>query len=69
MRCEIARDGLTTIHEIKNGEFNLHNLFFSSLKTVNPEVAKYSRIAVIIADQVSIIGEFKSLSKIKTSRE
>ena len=24
---EIARDGLTVIHEIKNGEFKLHNIF------------------------------------------
>ncbi len=58
---EIARDGLTTINEIKHGEFNLHNIFFSSLQSVNPAVAKYSRIAVIIADQISIIREFKAL--------
>jgi hypothetical protein len=58
---EIARDGLTIINEIKHGEFNLHNIFFSSLQSVNPAVAKYSRIAVIIADQVSIIINFKSL--------
>jgi hypothetical protein len=58
---EIARDGLTTINEIKHGEFSLHNIFFSSLQSVNPAVAKYSRIAVIIADQISIISDFKSL--------
>jgi hypothetical protein len=66
---EIARDGLTAIHEIKNGEFNLHNLFFSSLKSVNPAVSKYSRIAVIIADQISIITDFKNLSqRLKTEK-
>jgi hypothetical protein len=58
---EIDRDGLTTIQEIKNGEFNLHNLFFSSLQSVNPAVTKYSRIAVIISDQISINSEFKEL--------
>jgi len=67
---EIARDGLTTINEIKHGEFNLHNIFFSSLQSVNPTVAKYSRIAVIIADQVSILTEFKSLiQRLKSNRE
>ena len=58
---DIARDGLTTIGEIKNGEFNLHNLFFSSLKSVNPKVAKYSKVAEIISDQLSIVASFKSL--------
>jgi hypothetical protein len=58
---EIARDGLTTINEIKHGEFNLHNIFFSSLRSVNPAVAKYSRIVVIIADQISIVTDFKGL--------
>lgn len=60
---DIARVGLTTISEIKNGEFNLHNIFFSSLQRVNPVVAKYSKIAEIIADQISIVSQFKALIK------
>src|SRR6202035_4749485 len=55
----IAREGLTFIGEIKKGEFNLHSLFFSSLQSVNPSVAKYSKIAVIVADQLSIVSSFK----------
>jgi hypothetical protein len=58
---KIAQEGLTTIGEIKKGEFNLHSIFFSSLESVNPSVAKYSKIAVIISDQLSIISTFKSL--------
>jgi hypothetical protein len=58
---KIAREGLTTIGEIKKGEFNLHSLFFSSLESVNPVVAKYSKIAVIVADQISIVSVFKNL--------
>ena len=58
---KIAREGLTTIGEIKKGEFNLHSLFFSSLQSVNPSVAKYSKIAVIISDQLSIMSSFKTL--------
>jgi hypothetical protein len=57
----IAKEGLTTIGEIKNGEFNLHSLFFSSLQKVNPTVARYSKIAEIIVDQVSIVSRFKNL--------
>ncbi len=64
---KIAQAGLTTINEFKHGEFNLHNLFFSSLKTVNPKVLKYERIAEIIADQISIIHQFETLSKINSS--
>ena len=63
---KIAQAGLTTINQFKNGEFNLHNLFFSSLKTVNPKVLKYERIAEIIADQISIIHQFKTLAKINS---
>jgi hypothetical protein len=58
---KIAKDGLTTISEIKNGEFNLHSLFFNSLQRVNPSVAKYSKIAEIISDQVAIVSNFKNV--------
>jgi len=57
----VAKEGLTTIGEIKNREFNLHSLFFGSLQKVNPSVAKYSKIAEIIADQVYIVSQFKNL--------
>jgi hypothetical protein len=55
----IAREGLTTIAEIKNGEFNLHQVFFNSLKTVNPALAKYSKIEEIISCQLSSMRSFK----------
>jgi len=60
---KIARQGLTTIGEIKNGEFNLHSLFFSSLKTVSPAITKYSKVAEIISDQLSIVNQFKMILK------
>jgi hypothetical protein len=59
----IAKEGLTTISEIKHGEFNLHTLFFNSLQTVNPAVSKYSKIGEIISDQLAIIASFKTLIK------
>jgi hypothetical protein len=58
---KIARDGLTTIGEIKKGEFDLHSIFFSSLESVNPSIVKDSKIAEIISYQVAIVSSFKSL--------
>ena len=50
----IVNNGLKTISDIKHGDFNLHNNFFNSLSSVNPQVKKYSKVAAIIAMQVSI---------------
>jgi hypothetical protein len=62
---KIAQEGLTSIGEIKNGEFNLHSIFFSSLSIVNPEIKKYSKVAIIISDQFFIIQNFKKILGIK----
>jgi hypothetical protein len=35
---KIVQGGLTTINDLKHGEFNLHNLYFSSLLAVNPAI-------------------------------
>jgi multidrug efflux pump subunit AcrB len=59
----IARKGLTTISNIKKGDFNLHNDFFSSLKSVNPTIRNYSKVAEIIAFQVKIIQSYKQTYK------
>lgn len=36
---KIAKEGLATIHSIKNGEFKLHKNFFDTLLIVNPVVS------------------------------
>jgi hypothetical protein len=59
----IAKEGLTAISEIKNGEFNLHSLFFNSLETVKPAISTYSKIGEIISDQLAIVAGFKTLIK------
>jgi hypothetical protein len=56
---DIAQKGLKTIHDIKNGDFNLHNTFFVSLKNVNPAVKNYAKLADIIAMQTKIIRQAK----------
>lgn len=50
----IATKGLNTIKDIKNGDLNLHDNFFKSLSAVNPGVKKYSKVAAIIAMQISV---------------
>lgn len=51
----IVQKGLTTIGQIKQGDFDLHSLFFSSLMTVSPEVKGYAKVADILAMQIQIV--------------
>jgi hypothetical protein len=55
---KIAEQGLQTIGEIKNGEFNLHSAFISSLKAVSPAVCNMAEVAEIIGLEVSTIEQF-----------
>jgi hypothetical protein len=41
---KIAKEGLETIHDIKNGEFELHKNYMDSLRIVGAEVGKYKKI-------------------------
>lgn len=65
----IAHSGLTTIENIKNGDFNLHRDFFASLKNVNPSIAKSARVADIIAFQVAIGREMKKVYRFCQANE
>lgn len=56
---KIASSGLHTISDIKKSEFNLHEMFFSSLKTVNPAIKNAAEVTEIVALQISIINHFK----------
>lgn len=60
---DIAGSGLNTIRDITRGEFNLHDTFISSLKTVNPLLRNSSKVADIIALQISISKAFANLNK------
>jgi hypothetical protein len=65
---KVVQQGLTTIQNIKKGDFDLHSLFFSSLMTVNPQIKSYAEIADIIAMQVSILTTTKTaLSQFSTA--
>jgi hypothetical protein len=57
----IAKNGLTEISDFKNGEFNLHSDYFSSLKNVNPKIKNYARIADIISFQLKIVQTYHEI--------
>lgn len=60
----IGKSGLGFIKSATSGEFDLHHAFFTSLKTVSPEVKKYPRIAEILLMQLQVGRVF---SKIRLS--
>lgn len=53
----IASKGLSTIGQIKNGEFTLHQDFFNGLLSINPAVKNWSKVAGIIALQIQLIKQ------------
>jgi hypothetical protein len=59
---KIVSAGLTTIANIRNGDFNLHRDFFSALKNVKPSIANSAKVIDILAFQASLL---KEASKVK----
>ncbi len=59
----IAHDGLNFIGDIKKGELNLHIDYFKSLKTANPNIKRYSKVADIITLQLKIMNVYKNTSR------
>lgn len=59
----ITRKGLTTISDIRSGEFNLHSDYFTSLKSVNPKIKNYAQAAGIIVLQVKIAQLYRNTYK------
>lgn len=67
---QIVSSGYTTIKDISEGNFNLHDLFLNSLLEVSPQVKSYVRIKDIINAQLSMVREYKkALKQFKGSGE
>jgi len=65
---ELVRQGLATIGDIKHGDFNLHQLFFTSLQLVNPEIRSYVKIADIITMQTNMLSAYHAgYDQVKTA--
>ncbi|MFD2602660.1 hypothetical protein [Flavobacterium suzhouense] len=58
----IARDGLNFIGELKDGELNLHNLFFEGLDNVSPFVQDYPKAGAIVTMNARITELQEKLS-------
>lgn len=56
---DIVNKGVTTVRNIKKGDFNLHRDFFNHLKNINPKISRYVKVADIIAYQFRIIKQTK----------
>ncbi|OMP80087.1 hypothetical protein BW716_06235 [[Flexibacter] sp. ATCC 35208] len=59
----IVKEGTDIIHDIKNGEFHLHDDYYTSLKAVSPEVKEFGDQAQIVANQLLLIKNANSLSR------
>lgn len=57
---DIVFRGYNTIRDISQGNFSLHKLFLDGLLEVNPELARYRRVADIIRNQGYILSEYRS---------
>jgi hypothetical protein len=60
---QIADKGLKTIKGFTKGEFDLHSVFFESLKNVNPALAGNKNIEEILIWQAAIIKGYNSLNR------
>jgi hypothetical protein len=60
---KIVSSGYTTIKNISEDNFNLHDIFLKSLLEVTPAVKNYVRIKDIIDAQLSIVREYKNALK------
>ncbi len=58
---KIVNKGITTIQNIKKGDFNLHRDFITSFKSVNPRIKGYAKVADIISYQLRIIKQTKEM--------
>ncbi len=59
----IVHSGIGVIGDLKRGEFNLHDQFFASLKTVSPSVRRYARVAETIGLERDILIQCAALKR------
>jgi hypothetical protein len=60
----IAKGEWGAIGNFKNGEFNLHQTYYSSLSQVNPVVKSSTDLTTIQAEQQSILSQFNSIQSL-----
>lgn len=55
----ILTQGYGQVKDLAQGNFSVHQVFLDGLLSVNPEVARYGRVADILLDEASILSEYK----------
>ena len=60
---EIVYRGYTTIKDISEGNFRLHDAFLDGLLQVHPAVKSYKKVTEIVSLQLRIVSEYKSACK------
>jgi len=62
---QIAGSGLQVIRDIKQGEWNLHSMFYGSLAQVNPAIKQCADVTGAIRFQAAVIRELGEINQIK----
>src|SRR5438552_2102449 len=57
---EIVSKGYSSIRDISQGNFNLHQVFLDGLLQVSPVVKNYKRVADIVSYQLRMVKEYKA---------
>jgi len=64
----IAKDGLSFIGDLKEGELSIHANYFDSLDKINPKLKQYAETSTVVSQQLSMLFEYHNLLKhIKSS--
>ncbi|MFA6084661.1 TerB family tellurite resistance protein [Mucilaginibacter sp.] len=65
---DIINGGYNEVKQIASGNLNVHTVFLNGLLAVNPEIAKYGRVADIVLEQGYIVTEYtRAYSQFKQS--
>jgi hypothetical protein len=56
----IVESGLSSIGDIKTAEFNLHNSYYTSLRTISPAVSGMPEVEEILTLQEAMVSRFSS---------
>ncbi|GAA4339648.1 TerB family tellurite resistance protein [Flaviaesturariibacter amylovorans] len=59
----VLADGYNRIKGLTEGNFDLHQTFLDALFQVSPAVRNYSKIPVILNQQVALVKEYKAASR------
>jgi hypothetical protein len=56
---DILSGGYNEVKQIASGNLNVHTVFLNGLLAINPEIARYGRVADIVLKQGYIVSEYQ----------